>query len=242
LFPRRLVAHRILSGPLLGARIVTSWHDYPAGIIGVTERSLLKWFQRHVVPSSTWLDIGAHYGYTAVALSRLVGDNGRVFAFEPMPATATCLGETRVLNGLDQLSVLACGLGTPETQTTIRVPSCRGMADGTVSVTDETMWSPIQVAKFDWLWPLINRGNAAVHGVKIDVQGMELDVLEGMHETLLRQQPKLVVEVHRGVDRGALLDLLGGAGYSRVPIPVEPAARGTVPSIIDDRSYEFVPA
>ena len=89
--PRRLGAHRVLTGPLRGVRLVTSWHDYPAGIAGLTERPLIAWFQTHVKPGTTWLDIGAHYGYTAVALSRLVGEAGRVFAFEPMLATAPAL-------------------------------------------------------------------------------------------------------------------------------------------------------
>jgi len=77
--------HRIWSGLLKGERIVTSWHDYPAAIIGYTERPLLNWFAQNVKPGQTWLDIGAHYGYTAIALSRLVGESGRVFAFEPLP-------------------------------------------------------------------------------------------------------------------------------------------------------------
>lgn len=240
--PRKLRAHRVFTGPLQGARIVTSWHDYPAGIIGLTERSLIGWFHRHVEPGSTWLDIGAHYGYTAVALSRLVAHHGRVFAFEPMQATATCIGQTRVLNGLDQLSVVPYGLGTPESLTTARVPSVRGMADCTLSATDRTRWETIQVARFDWLWPQINGGNSVVHGVKIDVQGMEIEVLEGMRVTLFQQRPKLVIELHHGVDRAAFLDFLRGIGYSCTPDPVEPARHEISPLLLDDRSYAFVPA
>src|SRR6266705_5856989 len=86
--PSTVRAHRILGGRLRGYRIVTSWHDYPAAILGRTERALLGWFERNVAAGETWLDVGAHYGYTAIALSRLVGTQGRVFAFEPMAATA----------------------------------------------------------------------------------------------------------------------------------------------------------
>src|SRR5258706_11527415 len=96
--PKKIRAHRILAGPIRGARIVTSWHDYPAGIGGLTEKPLIAWFAQHVAPGTTWLDVGAHYGYTAIALSRFVGNEGRVFAFEPMRATAGCVGRTRVVN------------------------------------------------------------------------------------------------------------------------------------------------
>src|SRR5437870_10702962 len=113
LLPRGVRPHRILSGPLRGLRIVTSWHDYPAAILGRTERALLDWFEHNVGAGETWLDVGAHYGYTALALSRLVGPQGRVFAFEPMIATCGHLARTRTLNGLRQLTVVPCGLGSP---------------------------------------------------------------------------------------------------------------------------------
>src|SRR5438552_7816781 len=105
LMPRAVRPHRILWGRLRGFRIVTSWHDYPAAILGRTERPLLDWFEEHVKPGETWLDVGAHYGYTAIALSRLVGPLGRVFAFEPMLGTAGHLARTRAINGLRQLTV-----------------------------------------------------------------------------------------------------------------------------------------
>src|SRR5947209_667206 len=98
--PAKLRPHSILAGPLRGASIYTSWHDYPGAILGTTERPLLEWFGRNVLPGETWIDIGAHYGYTAIALCRLVGPAGRVFAFEPVLSTAGCVARTRELNSL----------------------------------------------------------------------------------------------------------------------------------------------
>src|SRR6267378_2914827 len=102
LLPKSVRPHRILAGRLRGFRIVTSWYDYPAAILGKTERALLDWFEENVHIGETWLDVGAHYGYTALALSRLVGPAGRVFAFEPMITTAGCVARTRELNRLRQ--------------------------------------------------------------------------------------------------------------------------------------------
>ena len=85
---------RVESWPvrLRGAWLVTSWHDYPAGLAGRTERALLEWFAQNVHQGETWLDVGAHYGYTTIALGRLVGSHGRVFTFEPVPATRRLRG------------------------------------------------------------------------------------------------------------------------------------------------------
>src|SRR6185295_14641441 len=129
LLPRAIRPRRIRGGPLRGSWLVTSWHDYPAGLTGRTERPLLDWFAAHVRPGETWLDVGAHYGYTAFALARLVGSTGRVFAFEPMPATAGCIDQARALNQFKNVTVLPYGLGHGETLETRRLPTIRGMAD-----------------------------------------------------------------------------------------------------------------
>jgi FkbM family methyltransferase len=255
LLPRAIRQHSILGGPLRGCRIVTSWHDYPAAITGRTERPLLEWFAENVKKGETWLDIGAHYGYTAIALSKLVGVTGRVFAFEPMISTAGCVAQTRELNKFPQLIVLPLGLATPETLEMKQLPVTRGMVDSTLCKKEERRqkadsgrqkderqaeWQEtIMVARLDWLWPRICGGREQIDGVKIDVQGMEVEVLNGMIETLRRQHPKLVVEVHHGVDREELLSLIETAGYSRQAMPIEPIEGEVEPQYVNDRSYYF---
>ena len=95
------------------------------------------------------------------------------------------------------------------------------------------------VARLDWLWPRICGGREQIDGVKIDVQGMEIEVLQGMIETLQRQQPKLVVEIHRGADRDQMLGLIERAGYSRRAVPIEPIEGEVEPQYVNDLSYYF---
>jgi FkbM family methyltransferase len=236
LFPTKVVPHRVLSGPLRGARLVTSWHDYPAAILGRTEKELLGWFQQNVRTGETWLDVGAHYGYTALALCRLVGPNGRVFAFEPMLRTAGSVTETRRLNAARQLTVIPMGLGAPEQEIAgIEVPVERGMADSTIR---DSAWNEgILVSSLDWLWPRLSGPNARIHGVKIDVQGMEIHVLRGMMETLKVHRPRLVVEVHNGVDREHFQSVLREAGYTSAGVPLE--HEGKLAEYRDNCSYAF---
>jgi FkbM family methyltransferase len=243
--PRTVGPHRILSGPLRGKTIVTSWRDYPAAIAGITEPQLLQWFRENVRPYDTWLDIGAHYGYTALALAGCVGGGGRVFAFEPMLTSAGCLERTRTLNRLQTLVVCPVALGTVdgvEFQTTTVV---RGMADRTITgplAGGEQIWTEsIMVSSLDWLWSRICGKVAKIDGVKIDVQGMELEVLRGMQKLLTEHRPKLVIELHRGVDRTEVLSLLERLGYSGAATPIEPVAGEVEARLLDDRSYAFSP-
>jgi FkbM family methyltransferase len=212
-------------------------HDYPGAILGRTERPLLAWFRENVKSGETWLDVGANYGYTAIALAELVGRSGHAYAFEPSLTTAGCLNRTRVLNGLNQITVLPFGLSTPGGIRLMSVPVDRGMANhafGGGGTED------IYVIGFDDLWTAL--GKSPVHGVKIDVQGMELDVLEGMAETLRDQRPKLVVELHSGVDRKRVTELLRNAGYRLPGIAVDPAPAESEATYHDDHSYTFEPA
>ena len=241
--PTGIGPHRILSGPLRGSRIVTSWRDYPAAIAGITEPQLLGWFSRQVGPGETWLDIGAHYGYTSLALARSVGATGRVFAFEPMAATAGCLARTRAINNLECITLVPMALGAEPDLSVVELTTVRGMVDSTLQAASSLgdQWrEKFLVSQLDWLWPRICSGLPAIHGVKIDVQGMELHVLRGMQEVLRTHRPKLVVELHRGVERAAVLSLLSGLGYGAATA-IEPVPGETEPQFHDDRSYAFQP-
>lgn len=269
LLPRRIRPRRILAGPLRGTWIVTSWHDYPAALTGRTERALLDWLRRHVRPGETWLDVGAQYGYTAFALARLVGPAGRVFAFEPVPATAGYLDQGRVLNRLSRLTVLPFGLAAPATLEMRRLALTRGMADATVDVgsgqsavasgqravgseperpadcqpltaDSKRPFVTVPVARFDWLWPLLHGGDEAIHGVKMDVQGMEIEAVEGMRDALRRWRPRLVIELHEGVSRERIVRVLTELGYSSEAEPIEPQGAAQ-PRLLDNQSYVFHP-
>jgi FkbM family methyltransferase len=237
LLPKRHTAHQIISGPLHGMRIVTSWNDYPSAILGYTEKALMQWFECNARVGETWLDIGSHYGYTAMAMARLVGAEGRVFAFEPMLTTAGCISRSMAINRLRQVTIVPMGLGSPLELEVRQISTTRGMADSTLNGRgDETA---IFVASFDWLWPRICGGDSHFDGVKIDVQGMEIEVVQGMTGVLKMWRPKLALEVHAGVDREVLLALLESCGYTRNATPIEPVAGETSAQYLENRSYEF---
>ena len=240
LLPRSLARHRILGGPLRGSAIVTSWHDYPAAILGKTELALLKWFGKNVGEGETWLDIGAHYGYISIALCKLVGSAGRVYAFEPMLNTAACVTRTRLLNDLEQLTVVPIALGNKSDLAMDSLLSVRGMIDSTLTET-KGFRETFMISRLDWLWPRISEPDSRIDGIKIDVQGMEIEVLEGMTALLKRYRPKLLVELHAGVSRERFLDVLQSLGYLTRGVPVEQLPGESDPDYADNRTYLFRP-
>jgi|SRR5579872_1253170 len=234
LAPRRVRAHRILGGPLKGRVIVTSLHDYPGAVLGRTEGPLLEWFRTNIAPGETWLDVGAHYGYTAIAMAESTGPRGLIYAFEPTLDTAASVVKTIALNHLNNVSVVPLALGSPGRLRIETVAVDRGMANHAFGGSAS---GQIFVVAFDEFWEAI--GRRPIHGAKIDVQGMELDVLRGMTGMLSEHHPKLVIEFHAGVDRDEILDLLRGAGYEFPGAAVDPAPDEATPAYRDDHSYAF---
>jgi FkbM family methyltransferase len=130
------------------------------------------------------------------------------------------------LNTLPQLITLPLALSDPLEFGFMRLPTVRGMFDSTAAMNHGSYG--LLTASLDRLWPQICAANSRIDGVKIDVQGMELSVLCGMAGILRSQQPKLIVEFHRGVDREAIVQLLEACGYA-----------GSSGPFLDDYSYSF---
>ena len=76
---------------------------------GNWEPSETAWFLRTVKPGDIIVDAGANVGYYTVIGSRLVGDRGKVYAFEPDPSNFELLRKNVELNGLKNVVLDAQG-------------------------------------------------------------------------------------------------------------------------------------
>jgi FkbM family methyltransferase len=158
---------------------------------GLYETDVTQLFMTHVSRGMTVIDLGANIGYYTLLASRLVGSEGRVFAFEPdlgafkhlerniarnRCSNVTAVNEA-VADSMDAVSFVAAG---PE----------RGFVsdrrDSHVSVDSTSL-----DAFFERIgWP-------AVHLIKIDIEGSERRALSGMRE-LVRRNPtiQIIVELN----------------------------------------------
>ncbi|HEX8246203.1 MAG TPA: FkbM family methyltransferase, partial [Longimicrobium sp.] len=173
-------------------------------------------------------DVGAMRGLFSAAWI-LAREGNRAVAYEPSPAVLADLEAVRALNALgDRLRVHPCALGrTPATVTA--GTDAMGLIDFAPRPGAETFQA--QVTTLD--------AEAALRGyvpdaVKVDVEGHELDVLLGASELLGKRRPLLFLELHldlldrRGVDPGAVVELLSGRGYRFFSSAGEPLAARAV--------------
>lgn len=148
----------------------------------ITTMNLIK---KYASPNSTVVDIGAHIGTHTLTMSRCVGNNGRVYAFEPQMKVYRELVMNMQENDCKNISAYRCAMGDTEKMIEMRsaFPENEG-ATGIGSGGDYAFMLPLD--DFD-----LNK----VSFIKIDVENTEDEVLEGARQTIMRNRPVMLVEI-----------------------------------------------
>ena len=193
---------------------------------GLYERNVIRWTCDNLLPSGkAFVDIGAHHGIYTVEMAK----KGHVHAFECSPKSFNYLCANLALRDLHyQVTPHNVALG-PTAGTTpyyIRDPKDGG-GNGVCSFDYDTQRQTpsIQVP----MQTLDSFGLTNIGFIKIDVEGYELQVLQGAEETLKRNgYPKILFESWRPAQealgfpsvalRTSLFEWLRSRGYQIIPI------------------------
>lgn len=143
----------------------------------------------------TVLDVGTNIGSTLLQFANKVGNNGRVYGFEPDPINhKACLANIK-LNTFTNIEVANIGLGNEKGSFNLVVDTETNRGGNRISFSNETekTSSKINVERLDdWIK---NKNLTKVDLIKIDVEGFELNVLKGAKEVLVLYKPVLFIEL-----------------------------------------------
>jgi FkbM family methyltransferase len=175
----------------------------------------------------TIFDVGAFEGILTLFFAQQTGPEGRVVAFEPIPESYRRLSEHLELNGLaDRVTIRNIAVGSAPGQLTLaNPPARRAHATGDEGIQHRLADRGEHVRVITVPVNSLNNEIADVplpdpDFVKIDVEGMELNVLEGLRATICRRKPKLYVEIHgtpleaKRENAARVIRLLSSYGYS----------------------------
>lgn len=171
---------------------VSDWLGRHIYVTGEYEPATTALLNRLVRPGDTFLDIGANAGYFTLLAAKLVGPTGAVHSFEPLPSLAQQLRANLDLNGFRQCT-------THDVAASDKADTCTfysGPRDHTGVSSLRALEGPsetmvVSTARVDD----VLKGVSCVSFAKIDVEGAECHVLEGMQGILQRFHPGLVVEI-----------------------------------------------
>lgn len=168
------------------------------------EREMLEDLKQRVGRGGLVIDIGANIGNHTLFLGAVAGC--QVEAFEPNPELCTALRESIRLNGLEgQLKLHEAGLAKVAGRARFGVTLPDNLGGQSLALGE----GEIQVFALDGL-----EFTSPVRALKIDVEGMELDVLEGGRQLIERDRPLLYVECATEVQYRPIAKLLEQWNYT----------------------------
>ncbi len=181
-------------GPLEGYRMKVDWHHHRSFIYGDWEAEVVRALEQVVLPGMLAMDIGAHIGFFTLFLSKLVGPEGRVIAFEPLPENFKILQENISLNRCHHVRAVNKAILDRRGPAEINVPP-NDPLPGTVSWLAQEGARPVPVEAIS-LDEFVEGERLAVDFIKMDVEGTEELVLRGAEEVIATHHPLLLIEVH----------------------------------------------
>lgn len=178
-----------------------------------------------VKPGYTVLDIGAHVGYYTVLAAKLAESKGRVIAVEPSKTNIALLKQNIEKNKLANCSVVEIALSDKNGTTTL-YESLSSSGDHSLTRQKGTKGIKTKALTVD---ALLRTKGIIPNIIKIDVEGAEQSVLDGMKQTLKRKQVKTIFLELNGKNEaiGKTVSTLMETGFSI--------------KIIDERNTQLAP-
>jgi FkbM family methyltransferase len=173
---------------------LAQWSDRMTFFLG-------RWYDLHTQllvrdllgAGDTVVDVGANRGSFTLVAASLVGPSGKVICFEPNPNCIRLLEQGIEANDLSNIIIHPIGLGDREARLCLSVPfvnSGEGTFGRFAYPSDAGYRIEAQVRKGDDLL-----ANEHVRFIKIDVEGFECRVLEGLRKTIAADAPIVTTEV-----------------------------------------------
>ncbi|MDW8034352.1 MAG: FkbM family methyltransferase [Nitrososphaerota archaeon] len=204
----------------------------------LAEPGVEKVIRENLKKGYTFVDVGAHIGYYSILARNIVGECGKVVAFEPNPKSYNMLKKNIELNGFK--NCIPENLSLSDVSGVFKLYIGKYAEDSSslfqADEVDEDEYVNINAITFDEY--------SELHGivpdlVKIDAEGAEYKVLRGMRKTIDAYRPSLVIEVHprhlekQGISLDLLFQFLRDAGYEIYLVKEYGAEATSIDELVD---------
>ncbi|MBD2345485.1 FkbM family methyltransferase [Anabaena subtropica] len=200
----------ILQGRLKGKQWITGSSQHGCWL-GSYEYDKQILFEQTITEGSIVFDLGAHTGFYTLLASTLVGSQGKVFAFEPMPTNFKYLKQHLQLNRISNVTVMESAVSdtTGIDYFELNSSSFQGQLSSKGTLEVKTVSLDHLIAKGEIPKP---------NYIKIDVEGAEIKVLTGAKNMLMNAHPTIFLATHSDELHKQCLDFLTSLGYKIKPI------------------------
>lgn len=177
--------------------------------LGHYEQDKQDAIERYFEPGMRFFDIGANAGFYTLAAARRVTPAGHVWAFEPYAENVCNLLRHVDMNEIDNVTVVQAAVSTHTKLAGFSIAESNAM--GHVSTDSKYLVPTLCIDEF-----CRTRAIEAPSLMKIDVEGAELDVLEGAREALGKQSTVIFLSLHGPKEERGCIAFLEQLGYRLV--------------------------
>ena len=176
----------------------TEWAQFELMRGHILEKKTLALYDQLLKPGDIYVDIGAHLGFHSLVARHYVGEGGRILAVEPQPYNCDSILENARLNGFGNITVQVGAIGSEAGVVSLALQpahdrSVLSLLDAvTAEKADATVSFRVPVMPLKAV--LEQNGIGRVKLLKIDVEGYESAVLEGMTE-IAGSIDNLIIEI-----------------------------------------------
>jgi FkbM family methyltransferase len=178
-----------------GGELRVSLDDYVGRAIfffGDLDPKITWILKRLLYPGDRVLDVGANVGLLTLWMSRLVGPQGFVHAFEPNPVLCQILNDTFARNATMNVKLHSIALGSSSGQVKLHVPTGNFGGGSLVRKTGQTAQiHTVSVMKLDDV--VVRESISKIALIKLDVEGFELEVLRGARRVVQELRPAAIL-------------------------------------------------
>jgi FkbM family methyltransferase len=181
-------------------------------VLGTTEPEVQAALDMLLRPGMTVYDIGANVGFHAISAARRIGPEAKVVCFEALPANAKQIEYNASSNRFTNIQVIAAALGSSEGEAafwTSKQPTWGKLASVGKKPDKFAKEVKVRLRRLDSVVDEMKLPPPAL--IKMDVEGSEIEVLEGARQTLERWHPTLLIEAHG--TNAAIENFLVAIGY-----------------------------
>jgi FkbM family methyltransferase len=167
----------------------------PAMAAGVYESPETAFVKRQVRAGMSVVDIGANLGWFTVHLADIVGEDGRVDAFEPRSDLFDLLEKTTIENHLANVTLHNCALGDKNSNGQV-IWSLDDLNPGGTHLVSSDFINSEMSSQNVRVSTLDSSLSHHIDFIKIDVEGSEPLVFSGAERILLEDRPTILVEIN----------------------------------------------
>jgi FkbM family methyltransferase len=188
---------------------------YKTGRLGVDYQDI--YFLKNLVrPGDYCIDIGAHLGYFTIELSRICGNNGHVYAIEPMTKFFNTLKAIIDSRNLKNITLYPYAMGGDSAFVEMGIPRVNNVKKFAYArvMRSSTFLEYVESEKVKNVYgDELFRDLPRVDFIKCDVEGLELMVLKSFVEVIGKHKPVILCELSDPQERETILSLLNPFSY-----------------------------